>query len=82
MSICVHTQNSLENRGPLLFKAPLEVICFRHSSHNRLYISKASKISVSLLAKSVFRHRVEKPEKLQVFLVSGAFLFLIRISSN
>lgn len=76
MSICVHMHNSLENRVPLLFKAPLEVICFGHSSHNHLYTSKTSKISVNLLTKSVFRHHAEKPEKLQelqVFLLSDFF---------
>lgn len=51
MSVCVHMHNSLENRGSLLFKASLEVTCFRHSSHNHSHISKTREISVNLLTK-------------------------------
>lgn len=74
MSVCVHMHNSLENRGSLLFKASLEVTCFRHFSHNYSHISETREISVNLLTKSVFRLHVEKPEMLQAFLLSDFFL--------
>lgn len=44
-----------------IVKAPVEVICFGHSSHNCLHIFKTSKIAVNLLTDSAFRHSVEKP---------------------